>query len=63
MCSVEKNPSQLTWPVLKGMALGLHALGLDGDGGGGDDALLSARSPLSYLLHTHQLIQSSPQPV
>ena len=43
--TVEKSPSQLTWPVLKGMAPGLHALGLDGDGGddgsdgvGGGDA-------------------------
>ena len=36
----------------------------DDDVGGGDgDVLLSARPPLSYLLHTHQLIESSPQPI
>lgn len=37
MCTVEKSPSQLTWPDLKGMAPGLHAFDLDGDGGGGGD--------------------------
>lgn len=46
-----------------GVGDGGNGVGGDDGVGGDGDVLLSARPPLSYLLHTHQHIESSPQPI